>query len=40
MDLYAEQVVCLLDELAIDQAVLGGVSLGTNVSLMAAVGST
>ena len=37
MDLYAEQVVCLLDELAVDQAVLGGVSLGTNVSLMAAV---
>ena len=37
MDLYAEQVLCLLDELAVDQAVLGGVSLGTNVSLIAAV---
>jgi pimeloyl-ACP methyl ester carboxylesterase len=36
MDLYAEQVLCLLDELAIDQAVLGGVSLGANVSLLAA----
>jgi pimeloyl-ACP methyl ester carboxylesterase len=29
MDLYAEQVLCLLDELGVDQAVLGGVSLGT-----------
>ncbi len=37
MDLYAEQVLCLLDELGVDQAVLGGVSLGTNVSLIAAV---
>jgi len=37
MDLYAEQVLCLLDELGVDQAVLGGVSLGTNVSLLAAV---
>jgi pimeloyl-ACP methyl ester carboxylesterase len=37
MDLYAEQVLCLLDELGLDQAVLGGVSLGTNVSLLAAV---
>lgn len=37
MDLYAEQVVLLLDELGADQAVLGGVSLGTNVSLLAAV---
>jgi pimeloyl-ACP methyl ester carboxylesterase len=34
--LYAEQVLCLLDELGVDQAVLGGVSLGTNVSLLAA----
>ncbi len=34
MDLYAEQVLCLLDELGVDQAVLGGVSLGTNVSLL------
>ena len=37
MDLYADQVLCLLDELGVDQAVLGGVSLGTNVSLLAAV---
>jgi len=37
MDLYAEQVVGLLDELGVDQAVLGGVSLGTNVSLLATV---
>jgi len=37
MDLYAEQVLCLLDELGVDQAVLGGVSLGTNVSLFTTV---
>ena len=37
MDLYADQVLCLLDELGVDEAVLGGVSLGTNVSLLAAV---
>jgi len=37
MDLYAEQVLGLLDELGVDQAVLGGVSLGTNVGLLAAV---
>jgi pimeloyl-ACP methyl ester carboxylesterase len=37
MDLYAEQVLCLLDELAVDQVVLGGVSLGTNVSLLTTV---
>ena len=37
MDLYAEQVLRLLDELGVDQAVLGGVSLGTNVSLLTAV---
>ena len=37
MDLYAEQVLCLLDELGVDQAVLGGVSLGTNVSLLTTV---
>lgn len=36
MDLYAKQVLALLDELAVDQAVLGGVSLGTNVSLLTA----
>ncbi len=37
MDLYASQVLCLLDELGVEQAVLGGVSLGTNVSLLTAV---
>jgi len=37
MDLYADQLLCLLDELGVDQVVLGGVSLGTNVSLLAAV---
>ncbi len=37
MDLYADQVLCLLDELGADQVVLGGVSLGTNVSLFTAV---
>ncbi|MBO0825488.1 MAG: alpha/beta fold hydrolase [Actinobacteria bacterium] len=37
MDLYADQVVCLLDELGVDQVALGGVSLGTNVSLLTAV---
>ena len=37
MDLYAGQVLCLLDELGVDQVVLGGVSLGTNVSLLTAV---
>jgi pimeloyl-ACP methyl ester carboxylesterase len=37
MDVYAAQVLCLLDELGVDQAVLGGVSLGTNVSLLTAV---
>jgi len=37
MDLYAEQVLCLLDYLGVEQAVLGGVSLGTNVSLITAV---
>jgi len=37
MDLYAEQVLCLLDELGVEHAVLGGVSLGTNVSLLTAV---
>jgi len=37
MDLYAEQVLCLLDELGAEQVVLGGVSLGTNVSLLATV---
>jgi pimeloyl-ACP methyl ester carboxylesterase len=37
MDLCAKQVLCLLDELGVDQAVLGGVSLGTNVSLLTSV---
>jgi pimeloyl-ACP methyl ester carboxylesterase len=37
MDLYVEQVLCLLDELGVDQVVLGGVSLGSNVSLLTAV---
>lgn len=37
MDLYAEQVLCLIGELGVDDVVLGGVSLGTNVSLLAAV---
>lgn len=37
MDVYAGHVLRLLDELGVDQAVLGGVSLGTNVSLLAAV---
>ena len=37
MDLYATQVLSLLDELAVDQVVLGGVSLGTNVSLLTTV---
>ena len=36
MDLYANQLLCLLDELGVDQVVLGGVSMGTNVSLLAA----
>lgn len=36
-DLYARQVFALLDHLGVDQAVLGGVSLGANVSLQAAV---
>jgi pimeloyl-ACP methyl ester carboxylesterase len=37
MDLYTKQVLCLLDELGVDEVVLGGVSMGTNVSLMATV---
>jgi pimeloyl-ACP methyl ester carboxylesterase len=36
MDLYASHVLALLDELGLDQAVLGGISLGTNVSLLTA----
>ncbi|HEX9043283.1 MAG TPA: alpha/beta fold hydrolase [Trebonia sp.] len=36
MDLYAKHVLALLDELGLDKAVLGGISLGTNVSLLTA----
>ncbi len=36
MDLYVEQVTALLDHLGASEAVLGGVSLGANVSLLAA----
>ncbi|HEV3366825.1 MAG TPA: alpha/beta hydrolase [Acidimicrobiales bacterium] len=36
MDTYAEHVVALLDHLGIDKAVVGGVSLGGNVSLLVA----
>jgi pimeloyl-ACP methyl ester carboxylesterase len=36
IDRYAEQVFALLDHLEVDSAVLGGVSLGANVSLFAA----
>jgi pimeloyl-ACP methyl ester carboxylesterase len=39
MDSYADYVVALLDELGIDAAVVGGVSLGANVSLHVAVQS-
>jgi pimeloyl-ACP methyl ester carboxylesterase len=37
MDVYREQVVALLDHLDVAAAVLGGVSLGANVSLQVAV---
>ena len=36
IDTYATQVFALLDELGADEAVLGGLSLGANVSLFAA----
>lgn len=36
MDTYARQTVALLDHLGIDRAVVGGVSLGANVSLFVA----
>jgi pimeloyl-ACP methyl ester carboxylesterase len=36
IDSYADQVVALLDHLGIDEAVLGGLSLGANVSLFVA----
>jgi pimeloyl-ACP methyl ester carboxylesterase len=37
MDLYAHQVVALLDELGLESAVVGGVSLGADVALQVAV---
>ena len=37
MDLHVEQVICLLDTLGVDKAVLGGVSLGADVGLLTAV---
>ncbi len=37
MDLHVQQVICLLDTLGVDKAVLGGVSLGADVSLLTAV---
>ncbi len=36
MDTYAEHVVALLDHLGVERAVVGGVSLGGNVSLLVA----
>lgn len=36
MDVYAEQAIALLDHLDVEQAVMGGVSLGANVTLHAA----
>lgn len=36
MDLYVDQVVALLDHLGVEQAVIGGVSLGADVALMMA----
>jgi pimeloyl-ACP methyl ester carboxylesterase len=36
IDSYAEQVVGVMDHLGLEQAVLGGISLGANVSLFAA----
>ncbi len=39
MDTYARHVVALLDHLGIDKAVIGGVSLGASVALMAAAQS-
>ena len=36
IDSYADQVVALLDHLGVEKAVLGGISLGANVSLFAA----
>jgi pimeloyl-ACP methyl ester carboxylesterase len=36
MDVYAHQVIGLLDHLGIDRAVLGGISLGANIALLVA----
>jgi len=36
IDSYADQVIAFLDHLGVDRAVLGGLSLGANVSLFAA----
>ncbi len=36
IDSYANQVIALLDHLGVERAVLGGISLGANVSLFAA----
>ena len=36
IDSYADQVIALLDHLGVERAVLGGLSLGANVSLFAA----
>ena len=36
IDSYADQVIALLDHLGVKKAVLGGISLGANVSLFAA----
>ncbi len=33
MDVYAEQVVALLDDIGVERAVVGGMSLGANVAL-------
>jgi pimeloyl-ACP methyl ester carboxylesterase len=38
LDVYTEQVVALLDHLRVERAVVGGVSLGANVSLHVAAG--
>ena len=40
MDIHVQQVICLLDQLGVDQAVLGGVSLGADVSLLTAVSAS
>ncbi len=37
MDSYAHHVIALLDELELEQSVIGGVSLGANVALHAAI---